>query len=83
MGRKSRLFAHSISSLDFLFAELEAEIAESLRPVREYSHFAETIGGDWFDHDCRPTRAAHLPHQGLRKAVIAHEGPVRQLWDVA
>jgi hypothetical protein len=31
--------------------------------VRECSHFAETIGGDWFDHDCRPTRAAHLPHQ--------------------
>ena len=21
--------------------------------VREYSRFAETIGGDWFDHDCR------------------------------
>jgi hypothetical protein len=23
--------------------------------VREYSRFAETIGGDRFDHDCRPT----------------------------
>jgi hypothetical protein len=22
--------------------------------VREYSRFAETIGGDGFDHDCRP-----------------------------
>ena len=25
--------------------------------VREYSRFAETIGGDWFDHDCRQTIA--------------------------
>jgi hypothetical protein len=31
MGRKSRLFAHSISSPDSRFAELEVEIAESLR----------------------------------------------------
>jgi hypothetical protein len=23
--------------------------------VRKYSRFAETIGGDWFDHDCRPS----------------------------
>jgi len=32
MGRKSWLFAHSLSSLDSRFAELEVEIAESLRP---------------------------------------------------
>ena len=32
MGRKSRLFAHSISSPDSQFADLEVEIAESLRP---------------------------------------------------
>ncbi len=25
--------------------------------VREYSRFAETIGGDRFDHHCRPTGA--------------------------
>jgi len=25
--------------------------------VREYSRFAETFGGDGFDHDCRPTNA--------------------------
>jgi len=25
--------------------------------VRGYSRFAETIGGDWFDHDCRPRAA--------------------------
>jgi hypothetical protein len=51
MGWKSRLFVHSISSLDSRFADLEVEIAESL--VREYSLFAETNGGDGFDHDCR------------------------------
>jgi hypothetical protein len=32
MGRKSRLFAHSVSSPDCRFGELEVEIAESLRP---------------------------------------------------
>jgi hypothetical protein len=32
MGRKSRLFAYSISSPDSQFADLEVEIAESLRP---------------------------------------------------
>jgi hypothetical protein len=25
--------------------------------VRKYSRFAETIGGDVFNHDCRPTEA--------------------------
>src|SRR6266480_4080077 len=25
--------------------------------ICEYSRFAETIGGDWFDHDCRPKTA--------------------------
>jgi hypothetical protein len=32
MGRKSRLFTHSTSSPDSRFADLEVEIAESLRP---------------------------------------------------
>lgn len=32
MGRKSRLFAHSIPSPGSQFAELKVEIAESLRP---------------------------------------------------
>src|SRR5437763_9625193 len=32
MGRKSRLFMHSLSSLDSHSAELEVEMAESLRP---------------------------------------------------
>jgi hypothetical protein len=25
--------------------------------VRGYSRFVETIGGDWFDHDCRSMNA--------------------------
>ena len=33
MGRKSRLFAHSVSSPNSRFADVEAEIAESLRPL--------------------------------------------------
>jgi hypothetical protein len=28
--------------------------------VGEYSRFAETIGGDWFDHDCRPRPAVQF-----------------------
>jgi hypothetical protein len=28
--------------------------------VRRYSRFAETIGGDKFDHDCRPILAVDL-----------------------
>ena len=32
MGRKSGLFAHSLSSPDSCFADLEAEVAKSLRP---------------------------------------------------
>jgi len=24
--------------------------------LRKYSRFAETLGGDWFDHDCRRSR---------------------------
>ena len=29
-------------------------LATTSGPFREYSCFAETIVGDWFDHDCRP-----------------------------
>ena len=58
MGRKSRLFARSLSSLDSRLAGHEAEIAKSLRlHFREYSRFGETFGGDGFDQDCRPTEA--------------------------
>ena len=38
-------------------ADLEVEIAESLRPCPRIFPFWETIGGDWFDHDCRLTLA--------------------------
>ena len=47
--------------------------------LREYSRFAETIGGDWFDHDCRPTLAAekladlhdtHLARETVRQWMI-------------
>jgi hypothetical protein len=53
-GPEIRAFTYSTSSPDSRFADLEVEIAESLRLVRDYSRFAETIGGDWFDHHCRP-----------------------------
>jgi hypothetical protein len=54
MGRKSRLFAHLFSSLDSRFAEVEAELAESLRPSPQIFPFWRDHGGDRFDHDCRP-----------------------------
>jgi hypothetical protein len=55
MGRKSRLFVHSIWSPGSKFADVEAEIAASLWPRPRIFPFAETLGGDQFDHDCRPT----------------------------
>ena len=47
MGRKSGLFAYPVPSPDCQFADPDVKIADSLRLVREYSRFAETIGGDW------------------------------------
>jgi hypothetical protein len=42
MRRKSRLFAHSFYSPDSRFAELEAEIAERLRPSpQKFPFFAD------------------------------------------
>ena len=57
MGRKSGLFAHSISSPDARFAALEWKSQKVSGLVRKYSRFVETIGGDGFDQDCRPTVA--------------------------
>ena len=54
MARKSRLFAHSSLSLDSNSPDMGRKSPKVSGPVREYSRFAETIGGDWFDHDCRP-----------------------------
>jgi hypothetical protein len=57
MDRKSRLFAYSISSPDSGFAILKSKSPKVSGRVRGYSRFAETIGGDRFDHNCRPTAA--------------------------
>jgi VCBS repeat-containing protein len=59
--KSSRLFAHSITSLDSLSVALEREIAESLRPCpRIFPFFPETIRGDWLDHDYRPQHAVEF-----------------------
>jgi len=57
MARKSRLFAYSISSPDSGSPNLRWDLPKVSGLVREYPRFAETIGGDWFDHDCRPMSA--------------------------
>jgi hypothetical protein len=36
--------------------------------LREYSRFGETMGGDRFDHDCRPTEAVRFLTDKLTKA---------------
>jgi hypothetical protein len=56
MGRKSRLFAYSLSSLDSAFAEVEAEIAKSLRPSPQIFPF-------WRDYGQRLVRS-RLPPEG-------------------
>jgi hypothetical protein len=57
MGRKSRLFAHSLSSLDSRFAGHEAEIAKSLRPFRRIFPF-------WGDFRRRRVRSGLPPDRG-------------------
>jgi hypothetical protein len=57
-----RLFAHSISSPGFQFDDLEWKSPKISGLVREYSRFAETNGGDWYDHDCRPMNAVDFAH---------------------
>jgi hypothetical protein len=57
MGRKSRLFAHSISSLDSRFAELGVEIGESLRPCPRIFPF-------WGDYRRRRVRSGLPPEVG-------------------
>jgi hypothetical protein len=47
MGRKSRLFAHSLSYLDGLSSKLRPQSLKVSGLFREYSRFAETVGGDW------------------------------------
>jgi hypothetical protein len=60
-GPESRLFVHSILSPDSGFTDPGLEIAESLWPVREYSRFAEIIGGDRCDHHCVASQAVSAP----------------------
>src|SRR5258705_13635007 len=62
MGRKSRLFAHSLSSLDSRFAEVETEIAESLRPSPQIFPF-------WGDYGRRRVRS-RLPPGGIRFCAL-------------
>jgi len=59
MGRKSRLFAHSLWSPDSRFTELEAEIAESLRPFPRIFPF-------WGDYRRRRVRSGLPPDPGTR-----------------
>src|SRR6267142_2377860 len=64
MGRKSRLFAHSLSSLDSRFAGHETEIAKSLRPFPRIFPF-------WGDYRRRRVRSG-LPPDGwhLKRSVF-------------
>jgi hypothetical protein len=59
MGRKSGLFAHSLSSLDSGFAEVKTEIGESLRPSPRIFPF-------WRDYGRRPVRSRLPPEGGDR-----------------
>ena len=54
-GWKSRLFLHSLWSPGSPYAEVEAEIPESLRPFPRIFPLAETIAEDEFEQDCRPS----------------------------
>ena len=56
-GGKFGLFVHSISSLDSRLPNLRRKSPKVSGPIRE-SRFGETIGGDCFDHDCRPRTVA-------------------------
>ena len=59
MGRKSRLFAHSLWSPDSRFAELEGEMAESLRPFTQIFPFCG-------DYRRRRVRSGLPPDLGTR-----------------
>jgi hypothetical protein len=65
MGRKSRLFACSISSPDPEFADVEVEFAESLRPCPRIFPFCG-------DYRRRPVRSRLPPEHGTRFRAIQH-----------
>ena len=57
------------SSPDSRFVDFELNLPKVSGLVREYSRFAETIGGGWFDHDCRPTAASDFRADKVRASA--------------
>lgn len=73
MGRKSRLFTHSLWSPDSRSAALEGNSPKVSGRFRRYSRFGETIAGDGFDQDYRPTLALSFsPSTGSRRHGIGN-----------
>jgi hypothetical protein len=77
MGRKSRLFAHSLSYLDGLSSKLRPQSLKVSGLFREYSRFAETVGGDWLITTAARGRQSVSPsdrttpnHQERQKASV-------------
>jgi hypothetical protein len=55
MDRKSRLLRIRFSILSPGLPNSRRKSPKVSGRLREYSRFGETIGGDRFDQDCRPT----------------------------
>ena len=73
MGRKSRLFAHSLSSLGTpALQDMRWKTPKVSVHFREYSRFGETFGGDGFDQDAARGQESqlisflHKAHQLIR-----------------
>jgi len=62
MGRKSRLFPHSISSLNAEFASLEVEITESLRPYPQIFPFCGDYRRRLVRSRLPPETGSAIPH---------------------
>jgi len=54
-----------------------AELPKVSGPVREYSRFWETNGGDKFDQYCRPRRHLICVYLAFQRKLSVHEGDVR------
>jgi hypothetical protein len=57
IGRKSRLFAIQVCLWTPGSPDMRRKSPKVSGLVCEYSRFADTTGGDKFDHDCRPSLA--------------------------